>query len=192
MKRFIGLSPGGTTFTSICSTILHHITSLSCALLTNNNPFSCGILSSAVSQYLSSSVIPCSVLFLPWSSIRTVLPPGRRILSQPFSNPLKVALGVPSRGHSLELSCKRLSRCCENKCLDDNGCLFLTLGNVFIEGCSATDRSGWLSRKPVWTVRYLGIDISLCSGIAVYTIYRRPPRSSAAYVGGGVVRCSTF
>jgi hypothetical protein len=58
---------------------------------------------SAVSQYLSSSAIPCSVLVFYRSSFSTVLTsPCRRILLQPLSNRLKVALGVPSRGHSVQ------------------------------------------------------------------------------------------
>jgi hypothetical protein len=59
---------------------------------------------SKVSQYLSPSVIPCSVLYSFCTGPRSVLHCFLADKSplQPFSNPLKVALGVPSRGHSVE------------------------------------------------------------------------------------------
>jgi hypothetical protein len=111
MKRLIGFSSGRATIN--CDTILDHfifsvLYSGSCILL--SIPFSCGVLSSALSQYLSSSVIPCSILFLSCTgSVLVLVPyctglsgPGRRISPQPFSNPPTVALGVPSRGHSIE------------------------------------------------------------------------------------------
>jgi hypothetical protein len=51
---------------------------------------------SAVSQYMPSSVIPCSVLLL------SCLVDESSLVCKSSSNPLKVALCVPSRGHLVE------------------------------------------------------------------------------------------
>jgi hypothetical protein len=71
--------------------------------------------------------------------------------------PLQVALGIPSRGHSIEVhfSCCHANvspvamRTNVSLAIIWQGHLFLMLGNMFIEGCSATDRSIWFSRKHV-------------------------------------------
>jgi predicted neutral ceramidase superfamily lipid hydrolase len=116
------------------------LSSLSCILLINS--VSCGVLSLAVSQHLFSSVIPCSVLLsctgspvLYWpctvppfladesllcSVLYCLLANEFSLVVQSPSNPLQVALGVPSREHLFEqfiflAVSKRLSRCCGNK-----------------------------------------------------------------------------
>jgi hypothetical protein len=84
-------------------------------------------------QYLSmsSSVIPCSGLYSFFLvQYSTASSPGRRI-------PLTVALGVPSRGHSVkqfiflavtQTSLPLLREQMFTQPLTGNGCLFLTLG----------------------------------------------------------------
>jgi hypothetical protein len=95
-------------------------------------------------------------------------------------NPLNVALGIPSRGHSsifpavMQTSFLSLREKMFTYLLAGNGRLFLTLGNVFIEGCSATERSSWFSRKRVSTIRYLAVDISLCSRITCHNMFMSP------------------
>jgi hypothetical protein len=121
---------------------------------------------STVSQYLSSSIIHCSVLLVSCTG-------------SPLLYSFKVALGVPSRGHLvkqfifpavMQTSLPLLRKQMLTWTLAGNGRLFLTFWNVFIEGDSATDRSVWLLCKRVSTIRYLAIDISLCSGIGCHNI----------------------
>jgi hypothetical protein len=72
------------------------------------------VRSISVSVFLSHSFL-CTRSILPFLADECLF------VLQSSSNPLKVALGVPSRGHSVEqfsfslLSCKHLSRYCENK-----------------------------------------------------------------------------
>jgi hypothetical protein len=83
-------SPCGATI--ICYTTLHQphkLKALSSSIFFSK-PFSCGILSVTVSQYLSSSVIPCSLLVR--YSFCTVLPPGRRILTPPVLSRRRVLI----------------------------------------------------------------------------------------------------
>jgi hypothetical protein len=94
--------------------LLSVLYSVSWMLLSNS--FSCCILSVrsvSVSVFFTHSLLCTrSVLYCSVLADESSL--------QPFSNPLKVALGVPSRGHSVEqfiflLSFKRLASYCENK-----------------------------------------------------------------------------
>jgi hypothetical protein len=109
---------------------------------------------------MSSSVIPCSVLFLsctgPRSVLYCILADESSLLLQSSSKPLKVAFGVPSRGHSVQQFI--FSYCHANVFLvaartkvylavDRQWTPIFPLGNVFIEGCSTTDRSSRSSRK---------------------------------------------
>jgi hypothetical protein len=139
--------------------------SLSCILAPE---FFLIIPSSAVSQHVFfSHSLLCPVLVLYWSLFSTVLlsllflvpycfVDETLLVLQSSSKPLNVTLGVPSRGHSVwtvHFPC-----CYANVILvaartkvylavDWQWTSILPLGNVFIEGCSATDRSSWSSYK---------------------------------------------
>jgi hypothetical protein len=143
--------------------LLHNLTphklnilfSLSCALAPGFFlviPSFCGIV--CPPQYLSICLLQsfCTVLGLV---LYCLVYESLLVLPSP-NNPLKVALGVQSRGHSVE---QFIFSCCHANTFlvaartkfylagDWQGMSILPLGNIFMESCSAADLSSWPSRK---------------------------------------------
>jgi hypothetical protein len=142
----------------------------------------------SLTQYLSSSAIPSSVLVLYsfYTGPCSVQPcplAGESYLLQSSSNPLKVALGVPSRGHSVK---EVIFSCCHaNLFLVTAGKIYLTVGwqwtSILKAWGTCLSRVAQQMTIPagchvnVSSIRYLGTDISLRRGFTCHNVIPKGP-----------------